>query len=154
VAVNGTTQVKNVSRLHEFLAFCQGLGIQDNNALPASEDILMAWASSYGDQLAERTVGAKILAIKKEHQRQGLAWQGGEQLYQILKGVEEMRPASSFYSKRALGHGRGNPQVFFPKLLPIPANTIPIRVRVWVHPQKSQVHYRIVGTPRLAWIHI
>jgi hypothetical protein len=43
----------------------------------------------------------KILAIKKEHHRQGLLWQGGEQLRLILKGVEEMRPASSFYCKRA-----------------------------------------------------
>jgi hypothetical protein len=46
-AVNKTTQVKDASRLREFLAFCQGLGIQSNNALLAREDILMAWASSY-----------------------------------------------------------------------------------------------------------
>jgi hypothetical protein len=100
-AVNKTTQAKDASRLREFLTFCQGLGIQSNNALPAREDILMAWASSYAGRLAGRTVGAKILAIRKEHQRRGLAWQGGERLRLILKGVEEMRPASSFYSKRA-----------------------------------------------------
>lgn len=68
-AVNKTTQAKDASRLREFLTFCQGLGIQSNNALPAREDILMAWASSYVGQLAGRTVGVKILAIKKEHQR-------------------------------------------------------------------------------------
>jgi hypothetical protein len=46
-AVNKTTQVKDMSRLHGFLTFCQGLGLQSNNALLAREDILMAWASFY-----------------------------------------------------------------------------------------------------------
>ena len=79
-AVNKTTQAKDASRLREFLSFCEGLGIQNSNALPAGEDLLIAWASSYAGQLAGRTVGAKIFAIKKEHQRWGLVWQGGEQL--------------------------------------------------------------------------
>ena len=80
VAVNKTTQAKDTSQLQDFLTFCRGLGIQDNNALPAREDLLIAWASSYAGQLAGRTVGVKIFAIKKEHQRWGLVWQGGEQL--------------------------------------------------------------------------
>ena len=50
-AVNKMTQAKDASRLCEFLTFCQGLGIQSNNALPAREDILMVWASSYAGQL-------------------------------------------------------------------------------------------------------
>jgi hypothetical protein len=99
--VNKTTQAKDASRLQEFLTFCRGLGIHAHNILPAREDLLIAWASSYVGQLAGRTVSAKILAIKKKHHRRGLLWQGREQLRLILKGVEEMRPASSFYCKRA-----------------------------------------------------
>ena len=100
-AINKTTQAKDASRLREFLSFCEGLGIQNSNALPAGEDLLIAWASSYAGQLAGRTVGTKLLAIRKEHERRGLIWQGGNLLCSILKGVEELRPASSFCSKRA-----------------------------------------------------
>lgn len=100
-AVNKTTQVKDASCLHEFLRFCEGLGISNSDALPAKEDLLIAWAASYAGQLAGKTVGAKLLAIRKEHKRRGLVWQGGALLRRILKGVEEFGPASLFRSKRA-----------------------------------------------------
>ena len=99
-AVNKSTQRKDASWLQEFLTFCEGLGIRKSDALPAREDILIAWAASYAGCLAGRTVGAKLLVIRKEHERHGLAWLGGD--HRILKGVEELRPAPSFHSKRAL----------------------------------------------------
>ncbi|KAF8797756.1 hypothetical protein BYT27DRAFT_7265499 [Phlegmacium glaucopus] len=85
-AISKTTQAKDASRLREFLRFCEGLSIQNSDALPAREDLLIAWASSYAGRLAGKTVGAKLLAIKKEHERQG---------------VEELRPASSYQDKRS-----------------------------------------------------
>ena len=100
-ATDRTTQRKDASQLWEFLVFCEGLGISAANALPAREDVLMAWTSSYAGRLAGRTVGAKLLAIWKEHKRCGLAWLGGNCLREILKGVEGLRPPSSFCSKRA-----------------------------------------------------
>lgn len=100
-AVSRTTRAKDASRLREFLKFCEGLGIGSNDALPAKEDLLIAWASSYAGRLAGKTVNAKLLAIKKEHERQGLIWQGGALLRRTMKGVEELRPVSSFRSKRA-----------------------------------------------------
>ena len=100
-SVNKTTQKKDASRLQEFMSFCEGLGIKPNDALPAREDVLIAWASSYAGRLASKTVGAKLLAIRKEHERQGLIWFGRARLRRILQGVEELRPPSSFRSKRA-----------------------------------------------------
>jgi hypothetical protein len=100
-AVSDSTRRKDASRLHEFLVFCRGLGINHENALPAQEDLLIAWAASYAGRFAGKTVGAKISAIKKEHERRGLFWQGGARLRQTIKGIEELRPASSFRSKRA-----------------------------------------------------
>lgn len=100
-AVSKSTQKKDASRLRDFLSFCEGLGIQACNALPAGEDILLAWAASYAGRMAGKTVGAKLLAIKKEHERRGLIWAGGARLRGIIKGVEELRPASSFRNKRA-----------------------------------------------------
>ena len=94
-------QKKDASRLREFLLFCAGLRIRANDALPAKEEILLAWASSYAGRLAGKTVSAKLLAIRKEHERRGLIWMGGARLRRILKGVEELRPQSSFQTKRA-----------------------------------------------------
>ncbi|KAF8219007.1 hypothetical protein L208DRAFT_1558365, partial [Tricholoma matsutake] len=95
-----STQSKDASRLHEFLCFCKALNIHDDDVFPAREDLLIAWVSSYARCFAGKTVGAKISAIKKEHGKQGLVWQGGEQLRRVLKGVEELRPMSSYCGKR------------------------------------------------------
>jgi hypothetical protein len=66
-AVSDSTRRKDASRLCEFLIFCWGLGINHEDALPAQEDLLIAWIASYTGRLAGKTVGAKISAIKKEH---------------------------------------------------------------------------------------
>jgi hypothetical protein len=59
-ALNITSQKKDASRLREFLLFCEGLGISACNALPAREDILLAWASSYAGRIAGKTVSALV----------------------------------------------------------------------------------------------
>jgi hypothetical protein len=100
-ATNISSQKKDASRLRDFLSFCEGLGISPCDALPAAEDILLAWASSYAGRIAGKTVSAKISAIRKEHDRRGLRWYGGERLRRVIKGVEELRPLSSFRSRRA-----------------------------------------------------
>ncbi|KAF8804543.1 hypothetical protein BYT27DRAFT_6691240 [Phlegmacium glaucopus] len=100
-AVSKSTLAKDASRVREFLTFCEGLGIRNDHALPAREDLLIAWASSYAGRLAGKTVSAKISAIKKEHERRCLPWLAGERLRLILKGVEGLRPPSSFYAKRS-----------------------------------------------------
>lgn len=99
-AVSKATQSKDASRLREFRSFCKALNVHDNDIFPAREDLLIAWASSYAGHFAGKTVSAKITAIKREHEKQGLVWQGGEQLRRVLKGVEELRPVSSFRGKR------------------------------------------------------
>ena len=99
--VGEATRRKDASRLREYLVFCDRLGIDNHSALPAPEDLLVAWASSFAGRLAGKTVGAKISAVRKEHQRRELPWYGGEKLRRIVKGIEEMRPASSYRAKRA-----------------------------------------------------
>jgi hypothetical protein len=65
VAISKTTQKKDMSHLREFLAFCKGLRIQPKDALPAKEEVLLAWASSYAGHLAGKIVSTKLLAIKE-----------------------------------------------------------------------------------------
>ncbi|KAF8231463.1 hypothetical protein L208DRAFT_1398928 [Tricholoma matsutake] len=99
-AVSKATQSKDASRLQEFRSFCKALNVHDDDIFPAREDLLIAWASSYAGHFAGKTVSAKITALKREHEKQGLVWQGGEQRRRVLKGVEELRPVSSFRGKR------------------------------------------------------
>jgi len=67
-AVSRSTQTKDMSQLREFLAFCEGLRIKNQDAFPASKDLLVGWASSYAGRLAGRMVGVKLLAIRKAHE--------------------------------------------------------------------------------------
>ena len=100
-AVSKVTCIKDIGQLQDYVSFCKGLGISNSDILPTSEDLLIAWASTYAGQLAGKTVRGKISAIKREHLHRGLLWQGGKQLCIIMKGIEEMRPASSYHVKRA-----------------------------------------------------
>ncbi|KAF8224481.1 hypothetical protein L208DRAFT_1311100 [Tricholoma matsutake] len=83
--------------LREFRSFCN---VHDDDIFLVREDLLIAWASSYAGHFAGKMVSTKITAIKREHEKQGLVWQGREQLHRVLKGVEELRPVSSFHGKR------------------------------------------------------
>ena len=56
----------------------------------------MAWASSYAGQLAGKTVSAKLLAMKKEHERLNLLWHGGHLLHNLLKGIKQSDPQVHF----------------------------------------------------------
>ena len=47
VTVSRSMQTKDASQLQEFLAFCDGLGIKNQDTFLASEDLLVGWASSY-----------------------------------------------------------------------------------------------------------
>lgn len=100
-ATSKTTQQKDASRLQEYLSFCEGIGINAHYALPAREEVLLAWASSFAGRLAGKTVGAKLFAIRKEHERRGLTWYGGNRLRRAIKGIEELRPSSSYRNQRA-----------------------------------------------------
>lgn len=99
-ATSRSTQTKDASGLRECFNFCNSLGIDNDNILPTKEDLLMAWAASYTGRLAGRTVSVKLLAVRKEHERRGLIWQGGPLLRQLLKGIEEIRPTSYYPNAR------------------------------------------------------
>ncbi|KAF8234689.1 hypothetical protein L208DRAFT_1393724 [Tricholoma matsutake] len=68
VAVSKLTQSKDASRL--------SLNVHNNDIFLAREGLLIAWASSYAGHFTGKMVSAKITAIKREHEKQGLVWQG------------------------------------------------------------------------------
>jgi hypothetical protein len=99
-AAGDATRRNDESRVHAYLQFCESLGICQEDAIPASYDLVAAWASSFAGRLSGKTVGTKISALKKLHVRLRHDWSAGN-LQQILKGIEEMRPTLSFCKKHA-----------------------------------------------------
>jgi hypothetical protein len=95
------TRRNDDSRVHAYLQFCAGLGIHEEDAIPAAYDLIAAWVSSFAGRLCGKTVGAKISALKKLHSRLGLPWPACDGLRRMVKGIEAMRPPSSFRQKRA-----------------------------------------------------
>jgi hypothetical protein len=100
-AVGESTRRKDASRVKEFLKFCETLGIRKQDAIPAPHDLVAAWASSFAGRYCGKTVGAKICAIKKLHERLGYCWNYDNRLRRMVKGIEQLRPQSSIHAKRA-----------------------------------------------------
>jgi hypothetical protein len=95
------TKRNDENRVRAYLKFCEGLGIQGEDAFLAPYDLVTAWISSFTGRYCGKTVGAKVSAIKKVHERLGYPWNPGDRLCRMVKGIEQMRPASSYCTKRA-----------------------------------------------------
>jgi hypothetical protein len=89
-AVGDTTKKKDGSRIREYLKFCEGLGIGREYAIPALHNLVAAWAASFAGRYCRKTVGAKILAIKKLHDRLSYHWDYSDKLHRMVKGIEQM----------------------------------------------------------------
>lgn len=86
--------------VRQFVDYCYVNAIPNHEALPASETLLCDFASSFSGRVAGRTVSAKCDAIRAWHIENGYAYQGGLQLEYVIKGIENLRPQSSFRPKR------------------------------------------------------
>jgi hypothetical protein len=100
-SIGDATRRNDESRVRAYLKFCAGLGIREEDAIPAPNDLVAAWVSSFAGRFSGKTVSAKITSLKKLHIHLGYHWNGGDELRKMIKGVEEMRPPSSFRQKRA-----------------------------------------------------
>ncbi|KAJ7135926.1 hypothetical protein C8R44DRAFT_595316, partial [Mycena epipterygia] len=81
--------------LEAFLAFCDTENIAKNQRLPANEFLLCAYAASRAGEIAGGTARAAIAAVKAWHIIHDEEWQGGMRLRYVLRGVENLTPASS-----------------------------------------------------------
>jgi hypothetical protein len=100
-AVDESTRHKDANRVKDYLRFCKNIGIRNKDAIPAHPDLVAAWVSSFAGRFCSKTVGAKICAIKKLHNRLGYHWNYDDRLQQMVKGIEQLRPLSSIHAKRA-----------------------------------------------------
>ncbi|KAJ6454624.1 hypothetical protein C8R45DRAFT_1056767 [Mycena sanguinolenta] len=81
--------------LNSFHEFCDAQHIRLGQRLPASEEVLCAFAASQAGEIAGGTVGGALAAIKAWHIVEGAPWLGGIWLRYTLKGVENLAPESS-----------------------------------------------------------
>ncbi|KAF5381299.1 hypothetical protein D9615_008401 [Tricholomella constricta] len=95
-----TTQ-KYSKDILDFLRWCDANTVPLHNRLPASEDLLCAYASSFAGTLAGSSIRNKCAAVRKWHISNGLSYAGGTQLAYVIKGAETLRPLSSVRPPRS-----------------------------------------------------
>ncbi|KAF5381009.1 hypothetical protein D9615_003938 [Tricholomella constricta] len=79
----------------QFTDFCSAESVPLSYCLPASEDLLCAFASSLAGHNAGATIRNKCSALRGWHIQNNVPWFGGLQLSYTIKGAENMRPANS-----------------------------------------------------------
>ncbi|KAF8073405.1 hypothetical protein FPV67DRAFT_1559866 [Lyophyllum atratum] len=88
---NGVTQL---------LHFAAENNIPLHECLPASEDLLCAFAASFTGTLAGKTISNKCSGIRKWHIENNVPYLGGLMLKYVVKGSENLRPLSSIRPQR------------------------------------------------------
>ncbi|KAE9382663.1 hypothetical protein BT96DRAFT_1049377 [Gymnopus androsaceus JB14] len=99
-AVSDKTRQRKLQYAAEFLVWAANHGLTEEDVLPPSENTLCNFAALFAGKLAGGTAKAKVSAVKSWVQRRGLTWEGGNNLRNVLNGVERRAPASSFRDQR------------------------------------------------------
>ncbi|KAF8063169.1 hypothetical protein FPV67DRAFT_1672210 [Lyophyllum atratum] len=95
-----STSGKYASAVDDFVRFCTAHSVPLSEALPASEPLLCAYASTFAGVLAGGTVRGKMSALRSWHIQNGLPWHSSLQLKYIIRGIENMRPVESIRPPR------------------------------------------------------
>lgn len=91
-----STSAKYRSRIKEYQRFCAELKILKNLWLPASDDILCAFAANMAGKNAGKTVRNDLAAIRAWHIQNNLPWeQISTRLNYVLRGCEKLTPADA-----------------------------------------------------------
>ena len=91
----GSTVSRYQASLEAFLRFCDSEQVPASLRLPASDDLLCAFAASKIGSVGAGTVQGYLAAIKAWHTLNNKPWLGGSCLRYILNGVASLAPASS-----------------------------------------------------------
>ncbi|KAF5376042.1 hypothetical protein D9615_007663 [Tricholomella constricta] len=86
--------------LDDFFRFCAGYRVPISACLPASEELLCAYAASHIGRLSGAAIRSKCSAVRAWHISNGLEWHGASRLSYTIKGCEDLRPPDSLKPKR------------------------------------------------------
>jgi hypothetical protein len=78
-----------------FKAFARETAVPRSAWLPASEQVLAAFAASFAGKRASGTVRGYLAAVRWWHTENGVEWNGKDLLRNVMKGVTSMTPSSS-----------------------------------------------------------
>jgi hypothetical protein len=91
------------SGLRQFHKFCDREGVAAHLRLPASELLLCAFAASTLGIRSASTARCNLEAVRAWHIEEGFSYAGNNsvELTYVLRGIENVRPASSFKAPQA-----------------------------------------------------
>jgi hypothetical protein len=81
--------------IKRYQQFCEELNIPENLWLPASDNILCAFAANEAGRKAGRAVRNNMAAIRAWHIQNNLPWKTSTRLTYVLKGCEKLTPKES-----------------------------------------------------------
>ncbi|KAF8547565.1 hypothetical protein OG21DRAFT_1490117 [Imleria badia] len=96
-----STSAKYQSSLDCFLQFCKSEHIPPHLQLPASDDLLCAFAASKVGSVSAGTVQGYLAVVKAWHVLNNKPWLGSHHIRYILNGVANLAPPSSSKPPRA-----------------------------------------------------
>jgi hypothetical protein len=95
-----STIEKYSQNLEAYHCFCDKQEIPAPFRLPASEELLCAFAASRIGEVAGGTARSAAAAVKAWHIIHNATWKGGIRLRYTLKGIEKLTPSSSTHEER------------------------------------------------------
>lgn len=94
--------LRNYNRgIATFARWCDDKGIPEACRLPACEDLLCEFAADSGGVRSGSSARNLLAGVRALHLYLGLPYAGGIRLLQVLRGVENLRPAESRRAARA-----------------------------------------------------
>src|ERR1700731_3030818 len=78
-----------------YLDWCGSRNIPARNRLPASESLLCEFGASFAGRYSGSAARNILSGVRAWHIFSGAPWEGSVRLQQVLRGVENLRPASS-----------------------------------------------------------
>ncbi|PBK92711.1 hypothetical protein ARMGADRAFT_1104259 [Armillaria gallica] len=94
------TRSKHRSGLKAYHSFCDAQNIPQQDHLPAKEELLCTFASSFAGQMTGDAICSKLNGIRAFHIQNNLPYNNGIQLKYTLIGLDKQAPADSKQIKR------------------------------------------------------
>jgi hypothetical protein len=95
-----STKLKRAHGVKLFKAFAKRTAVPRSSWLPASEQVLAAFAASFAGKRAAGTVRGYLAAVRWWHTEKGVPWNGSDLLRNVMKGVDSMTPPSSVRQRK------------------------------------------------------
>ncbi|KAF8418381.1 DNA breaking-rejoining enzyme [Boletus edulis BED1] len=88
------------SGLLRFTQFCDNINIPENDRMPASQELIAAFAASHAGRASDKTLNNWLAGLHFWHTVNGVPWHGSDMLRSVRRGFAKLVPATSRRAKR------------------------------------------------------